>query len=336
MMRPVYGSILLGCLTIALGAGMVRAEAWTDGLFPENRHDFGMVPRGVKVKHDFHLVNRLAEPITILNLRPSCGCTSGRASASVGAPGQTATIEAEMDTRNYVGLKSTVLYVSLMTASGREAEVGLGVTSQILSDIVLNPGSIDFGTVARGQTPSQVLTIDRINGADWRCTRMVSASKAINAQLVETKRAGTMVSYSLSVSLKPDASAGRIRDEIRIMSNDPETPSIPVLVTAWVRGDLTAAPSVLTLGQVHSSAGAQGRFVVRASRPFAIRSIEGVGDGFSVSPPDGRRQATHIVAVAYKPDEGTTRGDIRRVFRVYTDLPGEAPLELTATLHIEP
>ncbi len=162
-----------------------------------------------------------------------------------------------MDTRNYVGLKSTVLYVSLLTASGREAEVGLGVTSHILSDIVLNPGSIDFGTVARGQTPSHVMTIDRINGADWRFTRMVSACKAINAQLVETKRDGTAVSYSLSVSLKPDAPSGRIRDEIRIISNDPETPSIPVLVTAWVRGELTAAPSVLTLGQIHSSAGAR-------------------------------------------------------------------------------
>jgi hypothetical protein len=278
----------------------------------------------------------LAEPITILNLRPSCGCTSGRATARVVGPGQTATIEAEMDTRNYVGLKATVLYVSLMTASGREAEVGLGVTSHILSDIVLNPGSVDFGTVSRGQTPGQVLTIDRLNGLDWRCTRMVSASKAINAQLVETKRNGAIVSYTLSVSLKPDAPAGRLRDEIHIVTNDPETPTVPVLVTGWVRGDLTAAPSVLTLGQVHSSAGVQGRFVVRASRPFAIRSIEGTGDGFVISPPDGKRQSTHIVAVAYKPDEGTTMGDIRRVFRVYTDLPGEAPLELTATLHVDP
>jgi len=336
MIRPNYGSILLGCLTIGLAAGEVSAGNWTDGLFPENRHDFGMVPRGVIVKHDFHLVNQLAEPITILNLRPSCGCTSGRASAAQVAPGQTATIEAEMDTRNYVGLKATVLYVTLMTASGREAEVGLGVTSHILSDIVLNPGAVDFGAVVRGQTPTQVLTIDRINGADWRFTRMVSASRAINAQLVETKRDAKSVSYSLSVSLKSDAPAGRLRDEIRIMSNDPETPSIPVLVTASIRGDLTAAPTVLTLGQVHSAAGVQGRFVVRASRPFAIRSIDGGGDGFSVSLPDGKRQATHVVAVVYKPDEGTTRGDIRRVFRVYTDLPGEAPLELTATLHVEP
>jgi hypothetical protein len=336
MNRPVYGSILIGCLTIGLSSGLVQAGTWTDGLFPENRHDFGMVPRGVKVKHDFQLVNRLAEPINILNLRPSCGCTSGRANASVVGPGQTATIEAEMDTRNYVGLKATVLYVSLMTASGREAEVGLGVTSTILSDIVLNPGSIDFGTINRRQTPSQVLTIERINGAGWRFNRMVSASRSINAQLVETKREGAAVTYTLYVSLKGDAPAGRIRDEIHLLSNDAETPSIPVLVTAWIRGELTAAPSILTLGQIHSSAGAQGRFVVRASRPFAIRSIEGTGDGFSVSPPDGKRQSAHIVAVAYRPAEGTTVGDIRRVFRVYTDLPGEAPLELTATLRVEP
>ena len=41
---------------------------------------------GVKVKHDFLLVNRLSEPITIVNLRPSCGCTSGRAHSSTVAP----------------------------------------------------------------------------------------------------------------------------------------------------------------------------------------------------------------------------------------------------------
>ena len=115
---------------------------------------------------------------------------------------------------------------------------------------------------------------------------MVSASRALNAQLAETGRKDGSVSYSLSVSLKPDAPAGLLRDELRLISNDPETPSIPIMVTGWIRGDLTAAPSVLSLGQVHSSAGAQGRFIVRSSRPFAIRSIEGAGDGFSTSPPD--------------------------------------------------
>ena len=139
-----------------------NADAWTDALFPETRHDFGMVPRGVKVKHDFLLVNRLSESITIVNLRPSCGCTSGRALSSTVAPGQTTVIEAEMDTRNFVGPKATVLFVTLITASGREAEARLAVSSHILSDIVLNPGAIDFGTVKRGAIADQGLD-DRSN-----------------------------------------------------------------------------------------------------------------------------------------------------------------------------
>ena len=188
----------------------------------------------------------------------------------------------------------------------------------------------------RGQTPAQVMTIDRINGAGWKFVRMVSASRALNAQLVETGRKESSVSYSLSVSLKPDAPAGILRDELRLISNDPETPSIPIMVTALIRGDLTAAPSTLSLGQIHSSAGAQGRFIIRSSRPFAIRAIEGAGDGFSISLPDAAPHPTHVVTVAYKPDEGTTRGDIRRVFRVHTDLPGEPPLDLTTTLHVDP
>ncbi len=228
------------------------------------------------------------------------------------------------------------MYVSLITASGREAEIGLGVSSQILSDCVLNPGSIDFGTVLRGQSPSQVLTIDRINAEGWRFVRMVSGSRAINAQLVETGRNAGSVSYSLTVSLKPDAPAGVIRDEIRMISNDPETPSIPVMVTAWIRGELTAAPSILAFGEVNSSAGVQGRFIIRGSRPFTIQSIEGVGDGFVTSESKTSPQSVHVVTVAYKPEEGTTRGDIRRIFRVHTDLPGEPPLDLTATLHIAP
>src|SRR5690349_19444223 len=124
MKRALYRGIVASWVLLGAGAGLVQAAAWADRMFPENRHDFGPVPRGSVVKHDFVLVNHLAEPVTILGLRPSCGCTSGRANASVVGPGQSAVIEAQMDTRNFVGPKSTVLYVSLMTAGGKEAETG--------------------------------------------------------------------------------------------------------------------------------------------------------------------------------------------------------------------
>jgi hypothetical protein len=337
MARRVIWAALAGCILAGLSTPRAQAANWADSLFAERAHDFGPVPRGAKVKHEFVLHNRLAEPVTILGLRPSCGCTSGHASASMVEPGGTAVVEAQMDTRNFLGRKATILFVTLVTASGREAEVRLNVVSNILADIVLNPGSVDFGAVMKGQGASQTLTIDRINGRDWRFERMVSGSRALTAQLVETKRdqAGS-VSYKLEVGVKPDAPAGPLREEIRLLSNDRETPSIPILVTGWVRGDLTASPSLLTMGEVNSAGGKQGKFVIRASKPFAITQVEGAGDGFSVVPPDGSRKPLHMLTIAYKPEEGSTRGDLRRTFRVSTDIPGEPPLDLTATLHVAP
>lgn len=337
MARRMVRCVAMALVVMLSGAGGVRAAGWADSLFAERSHNFGPVPRGAKVKHDFVLTNTLGEPITILALRPSCGCTSGKASTSIVNPGQTAVVEARMDTRNFLGLKSTILYVTLVSASGREAEVRLGVSSNILADIVLNPGSVDFGTVVKGQSPSQVLTVERINAPGWRFERMVSTSRVLTAQLVETKRdASGAVSYSLTVGVKPDAPSGPIRDEIRLLSNDRETPSIPLMVTGVVRGDLTATPSVLTMGEVASAGAKEGRFIVRASRPFAITTVEGAGDGFSIAQPEGDRKTMHVLAVNYRPEEGTTRGDLRRIFRIHTDLPGEPPLDLTATLHVAP
>ena len=109
-----------------------------------------------------------------------------------------------------------------------------------------------------------------------------------------------------------------------------------MLVTAQVRGDLSASPSVLALGTVAAGAAGQGRFLIRASQPFAILAVEGAGDGFQVGATDATRKPLHVLSVSYQPELGTTRGDLRRTFRVLTDLPGEPPLELTITLHVDP
>ena len=333
-MRGLLLGMAAGFLMVNTAAA-APGQNWADALFSEKSHDFGMVPRGGVVRHPFVLTNRLNVPISILNLRVSCGCTSGTASASVVQPGETATIEAQMDTRNFVGRKSTTLFVSLM-AGNRETEIGLGVSSMILSDVVLNPGVVEFGVVNRGQTPSQTVAIDRIGKPEWRVVKLASTCKAINASLQETQRQNGSISYVLTVSLKPDAPGGIIRDEIRLITNDPETSSIPIPIGAMIRGDLSASPTNLNLGHVATSASTQGKFVLRSSKPFAITKVEGTGDGFTMQDTDLNRKPLHIVTLAYNASEGSSRGDLTRTFRIFTDIPGEAPLEVTATLHVEP
>ena len=284
-MSRLLSMVFAGVVMVGGLAGTVRAENWPDTLFAERSHDFGPVPAGRVVRHPFVLTNRLAVPIQILNLRVSCGCTSGTASASVVPPGKTAIIEAQMDTRNFVGRKSTTL-LRLGHGREKESEIGLGVSSLILSDVVLNPGAVDFGTVGRGQAPAQVLTIDRVGKPDWKVLKMVSASRAINASLQETKRSDGEVGYRLDVSIRPDATAGIVRDEIRLVTNDPETPAIPIPVTAQIQGDLSATPSLAAPGQRHL--GRRRRGQVHRPGLEAVRDRQGRGDRRRVRSEVGR------------------------------------------------
>ena len=162
MGRRIAGSALSFLILAAAWAVPARGEAqnWAEKMFRELGHDFGPVPRGAVVRHNFVMTNRYNDALTILDVRASCGCTSGRASATTVADGQVANIEAAMDTRNFVGRKATKLTVSFLTSSGKTAEVQIAVVSNILPDIVLNPGTVDFGSLAKGQTATVVMTIE--------------------------------------------------------------------------------------------------------------------------------------------------------------------------------
>jgi hypothetical protein len=249
-------------------------------------------------------------------------------------------IEAQMDTRNFVGIKATTLTVTLVTASGRQGEARFGVQSNILPDIVLNPGSVDFGLIGKGQTPQQVVTIERVGVPGWRFTKLIASDafcRVVDAKLVESYRNAQGVGYTLTVALKPDAPTGVLRDEIRLLTTDPQSPSVPVLVTAQVQGSLTATPAALNLGSVDSTAGGQGRFLIRGAQPFHITSVEGHGDGFTLAAPlDAEAKALHVLTLTYRPEQGSTRGALRRDFRILTDLPGEAPLTLSAMANVAP
>ena len=337
MGRLMVGGIVLACAALAATGGAVEAvqQNWAESLFNEHAIDFGPVPRGAKVRHRFVLTNRLNETITVLDVRASCGCTSGFAGTTTIEPGKTSYIEAQMDTQAFVGIKATTLTVTLITASGATAEAKFAVRSNILADIVLNPGSIDFSRVAKGGKPSLVLSIERGGSPEWRATRMVSTSKALDAKLAETYRSAAGVGYQLTVSLKPGAPAGLMRDEIRIITNDPDSPVVPVLVTADIQGTISAAPATLALGNIPKN-GASGRFIVKGTKPFKIRAVEGNGEGFTLAAGDGKAKAMHVLTMTYDPSRTNVRGDLKRTFRVLTDQPDEAPLDVTTTLHIEP
>jgi hypothetical protein len=331
------------CLCIfVLGAAICRADdKWATALFSERGVDFGTVPRGAVLRHNFVIQNRTNELLNILDVRASCGCTTGRALVSSLQPGQTSTIEAQMDTRNFVGVKATTLTITVLTAGGRQAEVRLSVKSNILSDIVLNPGTLQFGVISKGQQSEQAITIDRHGAPQWRVERMLASkqlSRSIDAVLTEAYRNEHGVGYVLKVTTRPDAPAGTVHEEIRLATNDRETPIVPILVHLEVRGSLTVTPQLLSLGQASTASGTvQGRVLVRGKIPFKISSVEGTGDGFEVNLASNQEaKALQVLTVSFHPEQTTMRGDLRRTLRIATDMPSEGSLEVQVVVHAVP
>ncbi len=329
--RVVAGMVLAA--TLWTGVSKAGEGTWADSLFSERSHDFGNVPRGAKVRYKFALTNNTQTPITILNLHVSCGCTSGTASDAVIAPGKSGFVEAQMDTRNFVGRKATTLYVTMHNGY-EQAEIALGVASTILSDIVLNPGGIDFGAIVRGQSPTLSLTIDRVGRDDWKIVKMVSASKVLNATLAETQRVNGMVSYRLDVSIKPDAPSGTVRDEIQFLTNDTESKGFPVLVTAQIQGTITATPNMISLAAPASGSApaAVGRYIVRSPKPFKVTGFDGAGDGFSLTVDNADAKPLHVITVRLKTEDGKAIANPTRTFKIHTDLAGEGPAVVMATV----
>jgi len=331
MLRRLFTLAAFSSFILALSGSSAMAQSWADPMFSELSHNWGPVARGATVRYPFYMTNTLNEPINIVSLRPSCGCTSGASDKTLVQPGERATIEARMDTTNFVGHKATILFVTLMTTSGRQAEVRLAVSSDIQSDIVLNPGTVDFGYTVTGQEVVRSIQIDRVGSPLWRATKLASNVKGIDAKLVELARTTTGVSYELQVTLRKDAPEGVIRNDLFVHTNDPNNPAIPVLMTGQVMGALTVTPKSVSLGNLEAKSDkpSQGRFVLKGSQPFAVTGVEGADEAVELVIADTQAKPLHVLTVNVLPSKLKEKGEITRTLKVHTNLPGQPPVEIT-------
>ncbi|MET0636826.1 MAG: DUF1573 domain-containing protein [Chitinophagaceae bacterium] len=62
-------------------------------LVKQTEHDFGKIPQGKPVFHNFEIVNTGNEPLTLQNVQATCGCTTPEWSREPIAPGATSVIK---------------------------------------------------------------------------------------------------------------------------------------------------------------------------------------------------------------------------------------------------
>lgn len=321
--------------TLALGwASPAGAADWTDAVFPERSHDFGTVARGSKVRHSFKLINSTAQEIHVASWKTKCGCTDVRVGARDIPPGTQTVIEATIDTTRFTDYKASGL--TLILDRPTPATVDLNLTCFIRSDLMLNPGQVDFGVVNRTSRPKVELNLSYTGGqADWAVTQMKTISDHIVAELREQGRSpGGQVNYHLTATLKPSAPVGIFKDQVTLKTNDPNNPAFPVSVSAMVQSNVTISPSVINLGRVRPGDTVQRTVMVRSARPFRLSELKSSKPDLTAAPPGDAPQAMHTVTLTLKAP--TQVGPFNAVLEIQTDLADEPPSRLTTFATVVP
>lgn len=165
---------LIACFFAILTAGNVMAQdekEYTTKIevdpaskarieFLEGSWDFGSVPKGYTVYHNFALRNVGTDTLIITRVKPTCGCTAAPLSADHIAPGDTAEIAVSFKTAKLEGRVKKYVNVDCNDPINPYYKITfdavVGDPEQI---IAADPVAADFGDFTSGENPEIALRI---------------------------------------------------------------------------------------------------------------------------------------------------------------------------------
>ena len=315
------GSAFVGLVAAASG---VQAQDWPGGMFDTASHDFGSIPRGAKAEYSFVITNRWSADLHIASVRASCGCTTPRIEKPLLKTYEQGAIIAHLNSDAYLGHRSATLTVTIDQPA--YAEVQLQVKAFVHEDVLMEPSSVEFGAVDQGSGGEARVKLYRANMPDWQITEVRSINPLLSGQIVQLARQGSQVWYELRVRLAPTAPTGYLRDHVVLMTNDSFSPQIPVLVEGQVQSEIAVSPASLFLGVLRPGDKVTKPVVVRAKKPFRIKSVTGDKASFTFAAADDEAKTLHLVPVTFM--AGADFGKVVKTIQIRTDL-SDTPAEVS-------
>lgn len=323
--------LLVACVsTMVVVVPTLDAQEWARKMFAESNHDFGVVARGAKAEYRFAFQNLYKEDVHVAGVRSSCGCTFPEVETRTLKSWEKGEIIAKFNTRSFLGSRSATITVAI--DKPYYAEVQLQVNGYIRSDVVFEPGAVNFGEVEQGSGAETRIQVNYAGRSDWEITDVRSANAQFEVELGDPQRRGNGVAYEMIVRLKPEAPAGYINDQLSLVTNDGQRASIPLAVEGRVRSALSVSPSPLILGVVAPGEQATKKLLVRAKTPFRVLAVTCDGEDLQFAFDKEEAKATHFIPVTLA---ANAPGNIERKIRIETDLGAGVAVEVVASAEVK-
>ena len=268
--------LLLGFVLLPAFPGGALAEDAPQPsiMIPEPIGDLGEVIEGESRQHVFEVVNEGDSPVTINEVRPTCGCTVASYDEVIPAGG-TGKITVDFDTTGLKGGISKMLTV--FTSDPANPRIELALKVKILSHLHFNPGLARF-MKAQGHEAGQVTQL--FYSSDFEELEIKKIESPMEALKVEYRPAteeerredaGPGNQYVLTLTFDYNkAPVGPLLGDLVIRTNHPKQEIGRMPVSGFVRPRLAVTPSRADFGDVNLEDKPRARFLVQNFSPSGI------------------------------------------------------------------
>lgn len=331
MNRHLKSAILALCAVLLVATTLLAQAGKPKAVPVEPIKDFGVVPKGETVVHDFVIRNDGDAPLQITDVRPACGCTVVDYDKTI-APGQTGKVHAEVDTATFNGAVSKS--IAVFTNDPEHATLELTVQAKAEPYISVKPGYARY-IVVQGEpktgTIAQILWAP--NGTPFDVVKVESPYPFLTTSFREAKPEERVPDvqgkqWRVETTLSNDAPVGALADHFRIATTHPKQKLVAIPVSGFVRPVLAVTPSSADFGTVELRQPLNRTLNVRnfATEPIKITGVEGNVPGLKAAVKPVQEGREYEVHVTLSPEMAKGRFDGKLTIR--TDSPKRPVIEV--------
>lgn len=293
---------------------------------PEPSFNFGSVPQGQRVIHEYELRNSGDGDLTIQRVSPACGCTATTVTSNVVKPGASERIKVEFDTTGFSGEKKKSIQV--LTNAADKPELTLTLMGTVVRGVTLTPERLDFGEIGASSsavTRTREFVVEINEGWDLQ----VKGAKSYSPYVAVRQVAAEPRKLKYAVELLPGAPKGELRDRVVVEFEGGKQSSVNIPVFASVLADLRVVPSTVSFGIVGGSQVLERRvrFENSSSGKIAVSGIASSHPAVSASLIEVDAGKKGVVVVKLDPTRMT--GDLKANLELKTDHPVDRVVSLS-------
>jgi hypothetical protein len=242
--------------------------------FDTPTYDFGKAKTGKDIEHDFWFHNTGNGPLEILQVKPSCGCTTTSQYDKVVQPGKSGKIPIKVATGHATGpiTKSITITTNI---PGPSATVALQVKGELWQAIQATPNNAAFGNISAAQTKEGPLVRKLTIANNTESPVKLGEAKSNNAGFKgELKELEPGKKWELTVTLSPTQPTGVLSGMIELETGITDLPKVQIACSAYLVADVDVVPNKMMLPAARTVS-MQRDFYVRnnGAKPLKISDV---------------------------------------------------------------